>query len=137
MSKITPGMVERQIHKYWSSFCSKSAVDLPHFYSSSAVVFGPAAERAESGQVATMRRIREYMHPEATVTVNLGRIEIQQLSDTIAIASYPYSFVARNVAKDFLGTFDQLGDHARATQVFELHNGALEIVHEHISVVMT
>jgi hypothetical protein len=83
-----------------------------------------------------MRRIREYMHPDAAVTVNLGYIEVQQLSDTIAVATYAYSFVARNVAKDFLGTVDQLVDHARATQVFELREGTLKIVNEHISVIM-
>jgi len=136
MSKITPGMVERQIQKYWSSFCSKSIEELPRFYASAAVVFGPSAERAESGPVATMRRIREYMHPAAAMTVNLGRIEVQQLGENIAIASYPYSFIARNIVEDFRDPADQILEHARATQVFELRDGTLEIVHEHMSVVM-
>ena len=77
------------------------------------------------------------MHPEARVTVSLGHIEVQTLSDTTAVASYPYSFAARNVAKDFRGSVDQVVDHARVTQVFELRDdGALQIIHEHISVVM-
>ena len=137
MSRITPSMVEHETQRFWSAFCSKSVEQFSQFYSPSSVVFGPAAERAESGSVASMRRAREYMHPEARVTVSLGHIEVQTLSDTTAVASYPYSFAARNVAKDFRGSVDQVVDHARVTQVFELRDdGALQIIHEHISVVM-
>jgi ketosteroid isomerase-like protein len=134
MTAITKDAIEAAIHCYWAAFCAKSVRQVSECYSPWAIVYGPAAERPESGQVATMRRAREYMHPEASVTVRLGLIEIQLLNETVAVASYPYSFMARNVAKDFCGRVDQHESHTRATQVFQLIDGSLKIVHEHISV---
>jgi ketosteroid isomerase-like protein len=134
MNAISRDAIEDEIRKYWAAFCSRAAAEVADFYASWAVVFGPAAERAESGQVATMRRTREYMHPQAVVAVKLGRIEVQELTDVVAVASYTYSFTARNIAKDSLGMTDQQSSHARATQVFQLIDGAPKIVHEHISV---
>jgi ketosteroid isomerase-like protein len=134
MTTITKDAVEDEIRKFWAALCSRFAEEVADFYSPWAVVFGPAAERAETGRVATMRRAREYMHPQAVVAVKLGRIEVQELTDVVAVASYPYSFTARNVAKDSLGMTDQQASHARATQVFQLIDGVPKIVHEHISV---
>ena len=135
MIAITKDAVEDEIRRFWAALCSRSAVEVAGFYAPWAIVFGPDAERAESGQVATMRRAREYMHPRAAVTVKLGRIEVQELTETVAVASYPYSFTARNVAKDSRSMTDQQASHARATQVFQFIDGAPKIVHEHISVI--
>jgi ketosteroid isomerase-like protein len=135
MTALTKDAVEDEVRRYWAAFCSRSVERVAEFYSPWAVVIGPAAERAESGQVATMRRAREYMHPQAAVTIKLGLIDVQELTDTIAVASYSYSFTARNVAKDCRGMIDQQSSHARATQVFQLIDGAPKIVHEHISVI--
>jgi Domain of unknown function (DUF4440) len=134
MTAISKEAVELEVQRYWAAICLRSAEDAAKCFSPWAVVFGPAAERAESGQVATLRRAREYMHAEATLAVKLGRIDVQILSDTVAVASYPYSFEARNVAKDFCVSADQRVSHARATQVFQLVDGALKIAHEHLSV---
>jgi ketosteroid isomerase-like protein len=135
VTAITKEAVESAVHRYWTAFCSKSVEEVGDFYSPWATVFGPSAERAESGRVATMRRAREYMHPQASVTVKLSGIDVQLLSGTVALATYPYSFVARNVARDFCPAADHDVANARVSQVFQFVDGTLSIVHEHISVI--
>ncbi len=134
LEQLSPAVVRAQVQRYWSVFIAKAYHELEEFYAPGAIVFGSAATRPEAARLAIVRRTREYLSPEATVHCTLGRIDVCQISDTAAIASYTFEFQADNVAGPMSTLRQENIPKGRATQVFVVnHDGSVHIIHEHLS----
>jgi len=135
LEHLSPAVVKAQVQRYWAAFITKARHELEEFYAPGAIVFGSAATRQESARLAIVRRTREYLNAEATVRCTLGTIEVCQISDKAAIASYTFEFQASNVAGPSATVRQENISKGRATQVFVLnHDGGVHIIHEHLSV---
>jgi ketosteroid isomerase-like protein len=134
--KITSEQVKAEVGRFWNAFTSKQLEALTDLYAAEATVFGSSATRPEPGRLATARREREYFHPQTTVRVTLGPIDVTLLGDIAAVASYTFQFHASKIKSVLGGSADEEIKHGRASQVFLLdHDGKLRIVHEHLSAV--
>ncbi len=131
---MTADQIRAEVGRFWGRFTSKSEEGVEEFYAHESSVFGSTATRPEPGRLAATRRRREYFHPETTIRVNLGPVEVMVLGD-VGVASYTFELHATNVAGPLGKPIDEQIQHGRATQVFAPDNdGKLRIVHEHFSV---
>ena len=109
---------------------------MAEFYAPEASVFGSSATRPEPGRLAAARRHREYFNKETTIRAQVGSVDVQVLSDRLALAAYTFTFHASRVAVGISKSQEEDIRHGRATQLFQLeHDGRLLIVHEHLSAV--
>lgn len=135
-AKISVSQVEDAAHRYWRILVEKLANQMAAFYSYDAVVFNPFSPRLEPGRVSAARKEREYFGPQTKFRAEIsGPVNVQLLSDTIAVASYQFHWHASNMEQKILGKkFDKAVRDGRATQVFVLSpEGKLLIVSEHLS----
>lgn len=133
-TQTNPEQVLSTVRSFWKAFCSSNPTSLAEFYSPEAVVFGVEGARAEPVRLAMARRQREYFEHRSQLRIDLGPIEVQLLSPTLALATYTLSFHATNVAVAGGRPRERQIPHGRATQVFELdRDGKLLIMHEHFS----
>jgi len=133
---IAVSQIESEVHRYWRVLMEKSAGEMANFYSYDSLVFNPFSARTERGRVSAARKEREYFTPETTFRAEItSRIEVQLLTDNIAVASYNFQWTASNMKQEVLGkSFDKAVRDGRATQVFVLSpEGDLRIVSEHLS----
>jgi ketosteroid isomerase-like protein len=136
MTAITAQQVESAVRRYWRVLADKRSGEMTGFYSYDAVVFHPFAVRPEPGRVSAARKEREYFDSETIFKPEIvGHIEVQVLSDDLAIASYNFRWKATNMKHDVLGNrHDKAVRDGRATQLFRLTpEGELKIVNEHLS----
>ena len=134
--RLTVTQVQAEVERFWNAFTSKSAALLTQFYGPESTVFGSASLRSEPGRLAAARRQREYFHPQASIRVQLGPIEVTMLGESVAVASYTFQFRAERVAGAMGKTVSEEIRNGRATQIFALGDGSnLRIVHEHLSAV--
>ncbi len=135
-AQISVSQVEDAAHRYWRILSEKLAGEMGNFYSYDAVVFNPFSARLEPGRVSAARKEREYFTPQTKFHAEiLGSVNVQLLSDTIAVASYQFRWRASNMEQKILGKkYDKAVRDGRATQVFTLSpEGKLLIVSEHLS----
>lgn len=133
-SQTNQEQVLSTVRSFWKAFCSSNPATLAEFYSPEAVVFGVEGARAEPIRLAMARRQREYFDHRSQLRIDLGPIEVQLLSPTLALATYTLSFHATNVAVAGAPPRERQIPHGRATQVFALdREGNLLIMHEHFS----
>lgn len=135
-AQISVSQVEDAAHRYWRILSEKLATEMGNFYSYDAVVFNPFSPRLEPGRVSAARKEREYFTPQTKFHAEiLGSVNVQLLSDTIAVANYQFRWHATNMEQKVLGKkFDKAVRDGRATQVFTLTpEGKLLIVSEHLS----
>jgi ketosteroid isomerase-like protein len=122
------------VRDFWKTFCGSDPASLAEHYSPEAVLFGVEGTRSEPVRLALARRQREYFQGHAQLKFELGLIEVQLLTPTLALATYTFSFHAANVAVAGGKPRERQIAHGRATQIFELTaDGRLLIVHEHLS----
>lgn len=134
VAKITPEQVREAVKRFWSIMSSKRADQLAEVYAHESTVFSSTGARPEPGRLAAARRQREYFQPLTTVTTSLGMIEVALLGDSAAVASYTFQFHASRVATAKGGVAEEIIEHGRGTQVFQLDaDGNLHIVAEHLS----
>ncbi len=135
-TSISTAQVEAAVRRYWRVLMEKTAGEMENFYSYDSTVFNPFSPRTEPGRVSATRKEREYFTPQTTFHAEItGHIEVQLLSETIAVASYPFRWTAKNMEVSVLARkFDKAVRDGRATQVFVLgQDGSLRIVTEHLS----
>jgi len=135
-TKISASQVEAAVYRYWRVLMEKSAGEMEKFYSYDSVVFNPFSPRMEPGRVSAARKEREYFTPETTFRAEIvDRINVQILSDSMAVASYTFRWSARNMEQKLLDRkFDKAVRDGRATQLFALNpEGGLQIINEHLS----
>jgi hypothetical protein len=114
----------------------KSTGEMGSFYSYDSVVFNPFSPRTEAGRVSAARKEREYFTPQTTFRAEItGPIQVQILSDNIAVANYNFRWYATSMQQQITGEhFDKAVRDGRATQVFVLTpEGQLQIASEHLS----
>ena len=134
MTKITPDQIRAEVKRFWSVLSGKRADQMAEVYAHEATVFSSSSARSEPGRLAAARRQREYFQPLTTVNIDMGPIEVALLGDHAAVASYTFRFHASKVASTKGGVVEEIIEHGRGTQVFVLEpDGALRIVHEHLS----
>ena len=133
---ISPEQVRSEVERFWSAFSSKSAEAIESFYLPESTVFSSVSSRAEPGRLAATRRKREYFHPQSRLRVQLGKVEVQPLGDTAAVASYTFEFHASRVMGALGKDVEEDIQNGRATQVFvQQPDGQVCILHEHFSYV--
>jgi ketosteroid isomerase-like protein len=122
------------VARFWSVFIAKAPERLETFYDPQATVFASAATRSEPGRLTVVRRSREYFGQKAKLHHCLGPIDVQAIGHVAAVASYVFSFEARDVEGALGALRNEKISHGRATQVFmSADDGTLRIVHEHFS----
>ena len=127
-------MIEAEVARFWTILASKNAESLKEFYDSQAVVFSSSAIKSDVGSLTAVRRIREYISSTARIHYELGKIHVQAIGHVAAIASYAFSFDAKNVPGALGALKHEKITQGRATQVFvAADDGTLRIVHEHLS----
>jgi ketosteroid isomerase-like protein len=133
MGTLSPDQVRAQIDKFWQIMCGKSNGKLEELYSSAAFLLTGKARKPEEASAALARRVRQIAAPGAQAQVELGLMEIELPTPSLAIASYTYKFHHTRPGEG--GALEQRRTlFGRATQIFELdESGAPRIVHEHLS----
>ena len=135
--KMTVDRVQAAVQMYWKVFTSKSFADLPKMYTPEALVFGAYDTRPQPGRLSAARVEREYSSPKSSFRVEfLSPIEVQILSDTIAVAVYLLRWEAWNLEDPILGKrFNRIVPNGRVTTVFVLNpDGNLSVAHHHFSI---
>jgi len=135
-AKISVSQVEDAARRYWRILMEKLSTEMAGFYSYDAMVFNPFSPRMEPGRVSAARKEREYFTPQTKFRAEItGPINVQLLSETIAVAMYQFHWEASNMEQKILGKkFDKAVRDGRATQVFAINpEGKLVIMSEHLS----
>ena len=133
---ISTTQVESAVRRYWQVLMQKTPGEMASFYTYDALVFNPFSPRMESGRVSAARKEREYFTPQTTFQAEvIGPIEVQLLSENIAVAMYSFRWHATNMEEKVLEKhFNKSVREGRATQVFALsEEGQLRIASEHLS----
>ena len=134
-NSLTARDVESQVSRFWRFFIDKNYQGVRDFYSADAQVFGTIADRAESALTAASRRNIEYFGEQMKLEVNVGPIAVSMLGECAAIASYTFTFSAKERHPSGSNRSYELIHKGRATQVFALDRDSnIRIVHEHFSV---
>jgi ketosteroid isomerase-like protein len=130
--------IEAAVKSYWLVSTSKDARQQQDHYSDSALIFTSSSKRLEPAQLVHIRRQREYLGTSTKLRAELGPIEVQLLGADSGVAVYTMQFHAEDKAVSSASgsrKSEEHLQHARVTHVFMRDsNGALKIVHEHISV---
>jgi ketosteroid isomerase-like protein len=134
---ISAEQIRAEVARFWGAFSSKSADVIESFYLPDSTVFSSVTHRAEPGRLAATRRKREYFHPQSRIRVQLGPIEVQEVGEHAAVASYSFEFHASRVSGVLGKAVDEDIENGRATQVFvQQADGRLCILHEHLSAIL-
>jgi len=136
MTTITVQQVQDAVRRYFETMADKMPGQLTKMYSCDAVVFGPYGPRADLGRVWATIRDREYGHPECSYHFEFtSPIDVQILSDTVAVATHTFRSTANNVKEPILGkTLNRKLTDGRGTHVFVLSpEGELLLAHQHLS----
>ena len=137
MTPITKQEVESAVRQYWSVSAAKDSGQQSNFYCDDAFIFTSSSKRLEPARLVSMRRGREYLARSTKLRVEVGAMEVALLGPDAAVSAYNLQFHAEQLPTE--GTVakspeEHLQD-ARVTQVLlRSPEGALRIVHEHISV---
>lgn len=130
---IEPEEVRAAVHNCWHAISSKSKEHVEAFYFPTAILFSADARRSELARLAVARRAREFFGSGASMSADVGTIDVQMSGVAGAIASY--TFRLRIVRQPANGKpHEQYLPYCRATTVFRRDEaGAVRILHEHQS----
>jgi len=133
MTKISSEDVRKEVHRFWAILSGNLADKLEEMYSPTAIVFTGKAKRSESAKLMAARRSRKLPGPALASVAEVGSMDIQIVGNDVAIAAYTYSFNTQKILVN--GSKVQINTLlGRATQIFQRgEDGALRIVHEHLS----
>jgi hypothetical protein len=134
--KITEEQVQAAVRRYFQVLSDKISGELEEMYTSDSLVFGAYVPRGEPGRISAARRQREYFKPQTNYRAEItGTIEVQILSDKVAVASHTMRAYALNMEEPTLGKrFNRTVRDGRGTHVFVLDaQGKLLLAHQHIS----
>jgi len=135
---LTRVEVESAVRAYWKALSAKDAVQQQNFYDDHAGIFGTDSNKLERARLVLLRRQREYLSAATKTTVQVGEIDVELIGSVHALAAYTIRLDAKHVTKTSPTGSPVSEEHlenARVTHVFERQSdGALRIVHEHISV---
>ena len=139
-SRLSQGEIESAVRRFWELFASKKTEQWQSFYAEVAMVFGTASRRPEPARLVVLRRQREYLSSAARMTIDVSRVEVELVGQDCAVASYILRMHADKIAKLSAIGHQDVEEHlenARVTHVFHRQtDGAVKIVHEHISAPM-
>lgn len=137
-STLSKADVESAVRGYWRALSAKEAVQQQNFYDDHAGIFATDSNRLERARIVLLRRQREYLSAATKTAVQVGEIEVELIGPHHAVAAYTIQLDAKHIARDLssgTSTAEEHLENARVTHVFQRQNdGALRIVHEHISV---
>jgi len=137
-SSLTKADVESAVRGYWRALSAKEAVQQQNFYDDHAGIFSTDSNRLERARIVLLRRQREYLSAGTKMAVQVGEIEVELIGPHHAVAAYTIHLDAKHIARTSSSGTSMAEEHlenARVTHVFQRQNdGALRIVHEHISV---
>ena len=135
---LTRVEVESAVRAYWKALSAKDAVQQQNFYDDHAGIFGTDSSKLERARLVLLRRQREYLSAATKTTVQVAEIDVELIGSDHALAAYTIRLDAKHVTKTSPTGSPVSEEHlenARVTHVFERQSdGALRIVHEHISV---
>jgi ketosteroid isomerase-like protein len=135
-SLLTKTDVESAVRAYWRALAAKEVVQQQNFYDDQASIFATDSNKLERARLVLLRRQREYLSAATKTTVQVGEMEIEIIGNTHAVAAYTIRLDAKHVTRPSASgssTEEHLAN-ARVTHIFQRQNdGALRIVHEHIS----
>jgi ketosteroid isomerase-like protein len=132
-AEISPEQVRAEVRRFWKVYCSKSKDEFAELYFPEATVLEIDARRVEPALLMVARRARELFSPQASLNAKLGSIDVQVLEPGVAVASYGLHFHLVRVAANNK-RFESDMPVTRVTHVFQRdQNGALRIIHEHMS----
>ncbi len=137
MVPVTKQEVEIAVRQYWSVSAAKNADRQRDSYCDDAYVFTSSSKRLEMARLVSMRRGREYLASSTKLRVELATIEVALLGPDAAVSAYTLQFHAEQLPTTGTGAKspEEHLQNARMTQVFQrTPEGALRIVHEHVSV---
>lgn len=128
-----PEQVRSEVRKFWKIYCSKREDEFAKLYFPEATILEIDARRVEPALLMVARRARELFSPLSSLRAELGRIDVQILEPGVAVASYGLSFHLVRVSATGK-RFESDMPVTRVTHVFRQdQNGALRILHEHMS----
>jgi ketosteroid isomerase-like protein len=136
-SVLTQADVESAVHAYWRALSAKDVVQQQNFYDDQAGIFGTDSNKLERARLVLLRRQREYLSAATKTTVQVGEIEVEVIGSSHAVAAYTIRLDAKHVTRPSSSgsSTEEHLNNARVTHIFHRHSdGALRIVHEHISV---
>jgi ketosteroid isomerase-like protein len=141
LTQLTKIEVESAVRAYWKALSAKDAVQQQNFYDDHAGIFATESGKLERARLVLLRRQREYLNAATKTIVQVGEIEVELIGPSHALAAYTIRLDAKHVTRTS-SSGSSLGEehleNARVTHVFERQSdGALRIVHEHISVPRT
>src|ERR1700681_3221088 len=135
---LSKGEVESAVRAYWKALSARDAVQQQNFYDDQAGIFATDSNKLERARLVLLRRQREYLSAATRTTVRIGEIDVELIGPTHAVAAYTIRLDAKHVARTSSAGSSLAEEHlenARVTHVFHRQSdGALRIVHEHISV---
>jgi ketosteroid isomerase-like protein len=133
---LTKADVESAVHAYWRALSTKDVVQQQNFYDDQAGIFGTDSSKLERARLVLLRRQREYLNAATKTTVQVGEIEVDVIGGSHAVAAYTIRLDAKHVTRTAAGSpTEEHLNNARVTHIFHRQSdGALRIVHEHISV---
>ncbi|HEY1938665.1 MAG TPA: nuclear transport factor 2 family protein [Candidatus Angelobacter sp.] len=138
---LTKVEVESAVRAYWKALSAKDVVQQQNFYDDHAGIFATDSNKLERARLVLLRRQREYLNAATKTTVQVGEIDVELIGPNHALALYTIRLDAKHVTKtSSIGSSlsEEHLENARVTHVFERQSdGALRIVHEHISVPRT
>jgi ketosteroid isomerase-like protein len=135
---LSKGEVESAVRAYWKALSARDAVQQQNFYDDQAGIFATDSNKLERARPVLLRRQREYLSAATRTTVRIGEIDVELIGPTHAVAAYTIRLDAKHVTRTSSAGSSLAEEHlenARVTHVFHRQSdGALRIVHEHISV---
>jgi len=135
MKTISADEVRGEVRRFWNVFCNKAKDDYQKFYFPNATVYAPdTLGSADTARLMLPLKVRELLAPASSATAKLNAIEVQILSPEVAVASYGLHHVVVRTRPSGKRIRIEM-PWALMTQVFQRdEDGALRIVHEHLSV---
>lgn len=132
MESISTEQIRAQVQRFWRILSGKSKDSLEELYAPEAIVFTGQARRAEPAQLASARRLRHLSDAGTETGADISEMDVQIVGN-VAVVSYTYQFRSATTGREG-ERLQKRTMFGRATQIFKVgENGALQIVHEHLS----
>jgi len=135
---LTKSEIEAAVRAYWEALSAKDAVQQQNFYDDQAGIFATDSNKLERARLVLLRRQREYLSAATSTTVRIGEVDVELIGPSHAVAAYTIRLDAKSVTRTSSAGSSLAEEHlenARVTHVFHRQSdGALRIIHEHISV---
>jgi len=133
---LTKAEIEAAVVAYWKALSAKDAIQQQNFFDDQARIFSTESKRLERARLVLIRRQREYLAAATKMQVQVGEIDVELIGTSHALAAYTIQLDAKNVIRtSFSAAPEEHLKDARVTHVFHRQSdGALRILHEHISV---